>query len=223
MAKADVVLMPGENRQLAIRVPKRHPGTAVIELSAPGLPDGSRIDLSLERREIPSWFPVVVAKATVNRNSKIMLKGVGVEVSILWLQSQLAMNHRLAQSNPFLWEMAIRDGWKLTWCLCWWSRAWFTWIQRPGTLLLEPFRSSLGRKISQTYLLNRYWPKLARRSNSMDSDPVSTMSHPIRRQVGSFRRWNTAILTRCIRHLHWTACQSSTLPFRKRSVQLRGE
>jgi hypothetical protein len=71
-----IVLGPGEDRQLEIRLPKQEPGNVPIEITAPDDAPETRIELSLERKSLPGWYPKVVAKATVRNHDSIALEGL---------------------------------------------------------------------------------------------------------------------------------------------------
>ena len=71
-----IVLGPGEDRQLEIRLPKRQPGIVPVEITAPDDVPEAGIELSLERKSLPGWYPKIVAKATVRNHDSITLEGL---------------------------------------------------------------------------------------------------------------------------------------------------
>jgi hypothetical protein len=85
-----IVLGPGENRQLEIRLPKRQPGIVPIEITAPGDVPEANIELALERKSLPGWYPKVVAKATVRNHNSITLEGLSEGSYTLFARSVAA-------------------------------------------------------------------------------------------------------------------------------------
>jgi hypothetical protein len=85
-----IVLGPGENRQLEIRLPKRQPGIVPIEITAPGDVPEANIELALERKSLPGWYPKVVAKATVRNHDSITLEGLSEGSYTLFARSVAA-------------------------------------------------------------------------------------------------------------------------------------
>lgn len=70
-----IVLAPGEDRFLEIRLAREQPQTVKIEINAPGAHPDAKVQLALERRSA-GYFPPTVAKASVNLRDSAQLEGL---------------------------------------------------------------------------------------------------------------------------------------------------